>query len=136
MSAHACTRCGTPLAVAPPIPRDAECPKCGLDLRCCLQCRHHDASYNNQCRETEADPVADKDRRNFCEFFELAPARAGARAATPTAGRAGVSREATARAKLDALFGGKAAAPDRASDARKKLEGLFKPKPAEDDDEA
>lgn len=135
MSTHACTRCGTPLAFDPPIARDAECPHCGLDVRCCLQCRHHDASYNNQCRETEADPVADKDRRNFCEFFELRAARSVGPAIRPGAGRAAVSREAAARAKLDALFGGKPAAPDRASDARKKLESLFGPKPAKDDDD-
>lgn len=135
MSAHACIRCGTPLDVAPPVPRDAECPHCGLDVRCCLQCRHYDAAFNNQCRETEADPVADKDRRNFCEFFELATRRAAGGAAPRTAGTAGVSREAAARAKLDALFGGRPAPPDRASDARKRLEGLFKPKPADDDDD-
>ncbi len=132
MSAHACKRCGTPLAVEPPIPRDAECPSCGLDVRCCLQCRHYDSSFNNQCRETEADPVADKDRRNFCEFFELAPVLRGAAKPGPTAGRAAISREAAARAKLDALFGGAPAKADRPSDARKKLDDLFRPKPAKD----
>jgi hypothetical protein len=126
-----CVRCGAGLAVPVPVPRDAECPECGLDVRCCLQCRHHAPAFHNQCRESEADPVADKDRRNFCEFFELAPA--GARAAA--AGAAGTSREAAARAKLDALFGARPAATDRAGDARSKLESLFRRRPPEEADE-
>ena len=52
------------------------------------------------CRETEAEPVADKERRNFCEFFEGNPA--------PFAGGPGApatrTRADEARARLDALF--------------------------------
>lgn len=136
MASFPCHACGTPLSIDDPVPRDAECPSCRADVRCCLNCRHHDAAYNNECRETMADPVAEKHRRNFCEYF--APER-GRRAI----GQA-PKREADARAKLDALFGGKGAKPepgsppgtpsDRASDARRKLDSLFGKPPPEDDE--
>ena len=92
-----CQTCGAPVPLEEPIPRDAECASCGTDLRCCRNCRHWDVHYNNQCRETEAEPVADKTRRNFCEFFYFSRA-------TPAAGARPVDRQAEARAKLEALF--------------------------------
>lgn len=96
MSAATCHHCGAPITVGEPIPRDAECDACRRDVRCCLNCRHHDPAYNNACRETMADPVTDKDRRNFCEYFSL---RTGtARGADPG------KRVADARARLEALF--------------------------------
>jgi hypothetical protein len=80
-----------------PVSREAECDACGGDLRSCINCRHYDTAYHNSCRETEADVVVDKHRRNFCEFFSFttAPHVAGAQAS---------KRAADARAKLDALF--------------------------------
>ena len=71
MSSFLCRHCGTAVTRDAPIPRDAECTGCGRDLRACVQCRHYDPAYNNACRETEAEPVAEKERRNFCEFFEF-----------------------------------------------------------------
>jgi len=90
---HACGAAGVP---ADPVPRDATCERCGADLRCCRNCRHWDARYNNECRETQADPVTDKARRNFCEYFEWSPA--------PFGGAPAKDRAAEARAKLEALF--------------------------------
>jgi hypothetical protein len=112
-----CQHCGTSINLSEPIPRDAECSGCGRDLRACIQCRHYDPALNNSCRETEAEPVVEKERRNFCEFF--APAR-GAR---PKADDS--SRQAQARAKLEALFGGAASKPPASSDPRARLEALF-----------
>lgn len=97
MSTPRCHHCGADLVISEPIPRDSECDACRSDVRCCLNCRHHDPAYNNQCRETMADPVADKDRRNFCEYFSLKREAAG----WP---RDEAKRAADARAKLDALF--------------------------------
>ncbi len=112
-----CRHCGTPITIGEPIPRDAECPACAKDIRACVQCRHYDPAYHNACRETEADPVVEKQRRNFCEFFSLARA--------PFTPAAASSRADQARAKLESLFGG-ASEPSASSDARKKLENLFK----------
>ena len=139
-----CHHCGAAVRLDEPLPRDAECVACGQDLRCCVNCRHYDTAYNNSCRETEAEPVVDKHRRNFCEFFSFSPA--------PFVKQAN-AREADARAKLSSLFKGgadkdkdeekgptKAGAkerleellretgtPDeRAREARKRLDQLFK----------
>jgi hypothetical protein len=119
MPSLVCHLCGAPLEVNEPVARDAECPSCRGDVRCCRNCRHYDERYNNSCRETEADPVPEKTRRNFCEFFSFS------REPFAVSG-AGAKREADARSKLDALFGGKPS-PSRSSDAKKKLDALFKP---------
>jgi hypothetical protein len=124
MSQLQCRHCGTIVPISEPIPREATCESCGRDLRACMQCRHYDPSYNNACTETMADPVVEKDRRNFCEYFYFS--REPFRAAT-----AGKDRAAEARARLEGLFGGKPA-QDRAADARRKLEGLFKRPPPEE----
>ena len=120
-----CQACGTAVPYDEPIPRDSECESCHRDLRCCMNCRHYDPTRNNSCRETEAELVEDKARRNFCEYFsfERAPFVAGA-TKNP--------REAQARAKLEGLFGGKGAPSPGVSDARRRLEGLFGKPPDED----
>ncbi len=96
MAELVCHACGERVPYAEPIPREAACARCGADLRACANCRHWDPRYHNECRETEADPVSDRRRRNFCEFFEYSRA--------PFAGAAAQDRAAAARAKLDALF--------------------------------
>lgn len=122
MPAFICHLCGATLDVSEPISRDAECPECRTDVRCCRNCRHYDERYNNACTETQADPVVEKTRRNFCEFFYFSR--------EPFAGKgAGEKRATDARAKLDALFGGKPAASTPSADAKKKLEDLFRKKP-------
>lgn len=112
-----CRSCGTAVPFDEPIPRDAECPSCRQDVRCCLNCRHYDPRLNNSCRETEADPVPEKHRRNFCEFFSFNREPLGPKSA-------GASREADARKKLEQLFGG-GGAPGPSQTARDKAEGLF-----------
>jgi hypothetical protein len=114
-----CHQCGAEVVLNEPLARDAECGACGGDLRCCLNCRHYDTHFNNACRETEAEPVVDKHRRNFCEFFVYSrePFK-----------KAGAGRESAAREKLGELFGGKNAGESRADEARRKLDQLFKPK--------
>ena len=115
-----CRACGTAVSIDPPIPRDSECPGCRHDVRACTNCRHYDPRMHNACHESAADPVEDKHRRNFCEYFELSrePWRAAA-----------TDRASEARGKLDQLFGGPAK-PESRSSAREKLEGLFKKPPA------
>ena len=125
MATLSCRHCGSPVSSPEPIPRDSECRSCGRDLRACRNCRHYDPSRSNSCRETEADPVADKLRRNFCEFFEFDR--------TPYAAQ---RSSGDARAKLDALFGGGGGArtppADPQAEARRRLNSLFRP-PADDE---
>jgi hypothetical protein len=96
MAERTCHACGAGGVPDDPVPRDATCAKCGADLRCCKNCRHWDARYNNECRETEAELVVEKTRRNFCEYFSWTSA--------PFAGAPAKDRTAEARAKLEALF--------------------------------
>lgn len=114
-----CRHCGAPVTIAEPLPRDAECASCGRDLRACVQCRFYDPAYNNSCRETEAEPVVEKERRNFCEFFSFARG--------PTGKTESSQRQSEARARLDALFGG--GRPTEEGDARARLEALFRREP-------
>jgi hypothetical protein len=65
-----CHACGGEVQVGEKILRRDECPHCGRDLRCCRNCRHFDPRVHNQCREVVAEWVADKERGNFCEYFD------------------------------------------------------------------
>jgi hypothetical protein len=96
MAERTCYACGAGGVPDDLVPRDATCARCGVDLRCCRNCRHWDPRYNNECRETEAELVTEKTRRNFCEYFYWT--------ATPFAGAPAKARAAEARAKLEALF--------------------------------
>ena len=128
MASLQCQFCGAAVTVAEPIGREAQCESCRNDLRCCRNCRHYDPRYNNACTEPMADPVVEKERRNFCEYFYFS--REPFRAAEARSGR-----EAEARKKLDAMFGGRPAA-DRAIDARRKLDDLFRKRPDSGGDES
>jgi hypothetical protein len=48
--------------------RKDTCPYCLSELRCYLNCRHYNHNSYNQCRESQADRVMEKDRSNFCDF--------------------------------------------------------------------
>lgn len=74
--------------------RDA-CPGCGADLHICCNCAHRDPGAYNECRESGAERIVDKQRANRCEYF--APGEGAA------AGE-GVAARARARADLEKLF--------------------------------
>ena len=81
----------------------AGCPYCHSDLKVCLNCRLHDPGANNQRAEPQAEWQTDKDKANFCEFFEF-------REVSPLThpGMAGAQSDTrSARAAFDALFGKK-----------------------------
>jgi hypothetical protein len=96
----ACHHCGRELQFLGKIGRTDGCPFCHSDLKCCLNCRLHDPGANNQCLEPQAEWVTDKDKANFCEFFEF---RVTSSLSQP--GAAGAQSEANrARAAFDSLF--------------------------------
>lgn len=124
-----CWRCGGSVNDLPqPLSRTAECRACRADLHTCKMCKFFAPNVRNGCREPVAEPITDKERANFCAFFQ----------ATVDAHRAQDYAAAhNARAQLDALFG--AAAPDTPVDAappvrsaadaaREQLEQLFSKK--------
>jgi len=92
-----CWKCGAPLTDVPlPLGRYAECLACRAELHVCRMCRFYDPRVANACREPVAEPVQDKERGNFCGYFE---AVAGAYRPADTAAAE------KARDELEALFG-------------------------------
>jgi hypothetical protein len=89
-----CFHCGRAVETKERVGFHEACPQCDRPLHVCLNCGFYDRSYNNQCRETQAERVVAKDRANFCEYFTPA---SGARA-QPSG-----TKEA-AKAGLEALF--------------------------------
>jgi hypothetical protein len=45
------------------------CEACGVDLHVCRNCVHHDPSAYNECRESSAERVGDRERANRCDYF-------------------------------------------------------------------
>lgn len=50
--------------------RSDACPKCKSALKCCKNCRFYERNAHNQCLEPAAEWVSDKEKSNFCEYFE------------------------------------------------------------------
>jgi hypothetical protein len=90
-----CHHCGEPLEFAEKVFRNDTCKGCGSDVYCCLNCTEYDETAPNQCREPQAETVAVKDRRNFCDYFKLQEGRRSSAAR---------DKAAEARAKLEELF--------------------------------
>lgn len=66
-----CFSCGQELDIDGKPGRGEECPHCGSDVKVCLNCRFFSPGAHNDCVETMADRVVDKDRANYCEYFEF-----------------------------------------------------------------
>jgi hypothetical protein len=64
-----CWQCGGPLE-AGEFGRETNCRGCGRPTRVCRNCRWFSPGAPGQCREPMAEPVLDKVRANYCEFFE------------------------------------------------------------------
>lgn len=64
-----CWSCGTALA-ALDYQRESECPQCRKQTHVCRNCRFYEQGRPNDCQEPIAEPVRDKDRANFCDYFE------------------------------------------------------------------
>lgn len=86
-----CWKCHFEVEVKERVGFHERCPDCDRPLHCCLNCKFYDPSYYNQCRETAAERVVDKERFNFCEYFSPGENR-------------GQPSLSDGRAKLDALF--------------------------------
>lgn len=89
-----CFECGNKINLgSAQVPgRRDECDKCRADLHVCKNCRHYDPKSYNECREPQADRVQEKDRSNFCDFFEVGQ------------GAGGVSERDKMLAAAEALF--------------------------------
>ena len=91
-----CWKCGAALAeFSLPFGRAEYCRACRAELHVCRLCRFYDTTKARQCAEPVAEPVLNKERANFCGYFEPVPGRYRP---TDAAGD-------TARAALESLFG-------------------------------
>jgi hypothetical protein len=70
-----CHACNRELSEDLKVARKDECPSCGADLRCCLNCVFYDRAASKQCRETVSEQVGDKKKANFCDYFVFAENR-------------------------------------------------------------
>jgi hypothetical protein len=66
----ACFQCGFPYSVQDRIGRNDVCPRCEADLHCCRNCRHYNPRAHNECNEPQAEWVREKDRSNYCDYFD------------------------------------------------------------------
>jgi len=69
-----CWHCGHRLA-ASDYARESACPQCGRATHVCRNCRFYDTRRPNACAEPVAEPVAHKERPNFCGYFEAGERR-------------------------------------------------------------
>ena len=116
-----CWKCGDPLQeLLMPLARHEECPHCRTQLHVCRMCVYFDTTAPQQCREPVAENVSDKQRANFCGYFQINPQAC-----------AGPSDQAADSLQLDALFGdgtaGEAAEDSGSEDeSHQQLDQLFK----------
>lgn len=96
-----CWQCGRTLHLpaGDKVSTRATCAQCDADLHVCRNCRHFDPVSHNECREVMAEPVRQKDRNNYCDYFSPVTVT------NPTGPRAsGQALPGDARAKFDQLF--------------------------------
>lgn len=65
-----CFSCQRDLAFAEAPGFRASCDSCHADVHVCKNCRFYDPKVYNECTEPSADVVREKERANFCEFFQ------------------------------------------------------------------
>lgn len=63
-----CWKCGRDIGM-PVISRFTVCEFCGADLHCCKQCKFYSQNSHFDCKENIIDPISEKEKSNFCEFF-------------------------------------------------------------------
>ena len=69
--AAVCFNCGKELLLSGHVSRREECGSCRADIHVCKNCVFYDARVYNECRENQADVVREKDRANFCDYFQI-----------------------------------------------------------------
>jgi len=90
-----CYNCASELNFSAKPSRSAECPVCKKDVRVCLNCRFYEPGAYRDCRESISDEVREKDRGNFCDWFQFSEKSAQAK---------DTKKIDDARSKFKALF--------------------------------
>lgn len=90
-----CWKCKKEISIDS-VTRSTECPLCAADLHACKGCKFYSTGSHNDCRESSAEYVSDKEKANFCDYFKPAE----------NAGLAsGNSKADEAKKAFNALFG-------------------------------
>jgi hypothetical protein len=82
--------------------REALCLGCGKATRVCRNCRFFAPGRPNACSEPMAERVADKQKANFCEFFDPNPNPSSS--SSSPGGNAAAEAQADLRQAAEALF--------------------------------
>lgn len=93
-----CYFCGTVLEETVKVFRSSLCPGCSKDLKICLNCRFYSEGAHWECLETVPEPVIDKERSNFCDYFQF-------RDSSAAAGHGNEQRHQKAQRDFGKLFG-------------------------------
>jgi len=91
-----CFFCGAEVDEKLEIHRSTVCESCGKDLRICRNCAFYSPGSHLDCRETISEPVHDKERSNFCDYFRFGGGSSDG---------SGKKKSNDARERLDSLFG-------------------------------
>ena len=97
-----CWKCRKEIPIQKPL-RNDECPFCHADLHVCKACDFYESGAHNDCRESSAEYVNDKERGNFCDYFRVSTKIAAA--ASENGDVNGKSKADAARDAFNALFG-------------------------------
>ena len=68
-----CFKCAKPLSdtYKVMVGRSDTCPHCMADIRSCKNCQFYDPKAYNECRETNADRITEKEKANFCDYYKF-----------------------------------------------------------------
>ncbi len=64
-----CFSCGQKLSFVDQVSRRDECSNCRADARVCKNCEFYDPKVYNECRESSAEVVREKERATLCDYF-------------------------------------------------------------------
>lgn len=64
-----CWSCRQTTDMQDKVTRSDECPHCRSDMRSCKNCQYYDEGAHNECTETIAEYIGDKERGNFCGMY-------------------------------------------------------------------
>lgn len=81
-STGTCWNCGQRLNSSD-YAREATCPGCRKSTHVCRNCSFFAPGKPNDCREPLVERVTDKDRANFCGYFEPADTSAASKQSSP-----------------------------------------------------
>ena len=94
-----CWKCRKETGIEKPV-RGDECPLCHADLHVCKACEFYESGAHNDCSESSAEFVNDKERGNFCDYFRPNP-----KIEEVSSDASGKSKADAARDAFNALFG-------------------------------